>query len=604
MDLENRITVDLWEKIFQFSPIGVTLSSLETGRYLEVNDLFLKWIGKDSLSVIGKTPLELNVYGNLKDREIILEGLRTDGQITNLEVEFNSEVGKRIILFNARILEEGKYLLAIGQDIADLKLKESSNLKLQEELRLNKELFENIFRLNPAAVSLSEMSTGKYDDVNDAYCQLVGYSREEIIGNTSHNLNIWITKFDRALLLAEVVKKGWITGMEASLRKKSGEIRHVVTGNAIFQVGGSPKLLAILIDITDSKNNKDALEVAVEKRTKELNETLENLKKMQEQLISSEKMAALGQLVAGVAHEINNPIAAISALSQSIQSKNKNFGQSLLKIHKILNRYPEEKLDQLIQIIDQLLNAKPILYNFQETRKLKKELDQLFSNHNFKNSFHWADQTVDLGLVQIVSKHLPFFDGNEDEDILKIVFDEIQSYRNQDLIRQAVERTSKIVYSLQNYTHLDQSNKKVDTDIIETIETVLTLYQSKLRMGVECKLEYSSKPIIQAYPDELIQVWTNLIYNSLQAMNFKGFILISVLSDNESVSVSIIDSGTGIPESIMDKIFDPFFTTKAYGEGSGLGLGIVRRCVVDKHQGKIDVTSVPGRTEFKVTLPI
>ena len=430
MDLENKITVDLWEKIFQFSPIGVTLSSLETGRYLEVNDLFLKWIGKDSLSVIGKTPLELNVYGNLKDREIILEGLRTDGQVTNLEVEFNSEVGKRIILFNARILEEGKYLLAIGQDITDLKLKESSNLKLQEELRLNKELFENIFRLNPAAVSLSEMSTGKYDDVNDAYCQLVGYSREEIIGNTSHNLNIWITKFDRALLLAEVAKKGWITGMEASLRKKSGEIRHVVTGNAIFQVGGSPKLLAILIDITDSKNNKDALEVAVEKRTKELNETLENLKKMQEQLISSEKMAALGQLVAGVAHEINNPIAAISALSQSIQSKNKNFGQSLLKIHKILNRYPEEKLDQLIQIIDQLLNAKPILYNFQETRKLKKELDQLFSIHNFKNSFQWADQTVDLGLVQIVSKHLPFFDGNEDEDILKIVFDEIQSYRN------------------------------------------------------------------------------------------------------------------------------------------------------------------------------
>ena len=401
-------------------------------------------------------------------------------------------------------------------------------------------------------------------------------------------------------MLAEVVKKGWITGMEASLRKKSGEIRHVVTGNAIFQVGGSPKLLAILIDITDSKNNKDALEVAVEKRTKELNETLENLKKMQEQLISSEKMAALGQLVAGVAHEINNPIAAISALSQSIQSKNKNFGQSLLKIHKILNRYPEEKLDQLIQIIDQLLNAKPILYNFQETRKLKKELDQLFSNHNFKNSFHWADQTVDLGLVQIVSKHLPFFDGNEDEDILKIVFDEIQSYRNQDLIRQAVERTSKIVYSLQNYTHLDQSNKKVDTDIIETIETVLTLYQSKLRMGVECKLEYSSKPIIQAYPDELIQVWTNLIYNSLQAMNFKGFILISVLSDNESVSVSIIDSGTGIPESIMDKIFDPFFTTKPVGQGTGLGLSISYG-IIERHKGRIEMDCKSDQgTEFRI----
>lgn len=132
---------------------------------------------------------------------------------------------------------------------------------------------------------------------------------------------------------------------------------------------------------------------------------------------------------------------------------------------------------------------------------------------------------------------------------------------------------------------------------------VLTIYHNLLKQGIEVIKNYGKVPAILCYPEEVNQVWTNLIHNAIQAMNNKGKLEIAVAEQNQHVVVILTDSGCGIPDKILARIFEPFFTTKPAGEGNGLGLDIVRR-IVDKHQGKIEVESEPGRTTFSVWLPI
>jgi signal transduction histidine kinase len=167
----------------------------------------------------------------------------------------------------------------------------------------------------------------------------------------------------------------------------------------------------------------------------------------------------------------------------------------------------------------------------------------------------------------------------------------------------ASERATKIVFALKKFAHYDQSGEKRKVNITDGIETVLVLYHNQIQDKVNVLKNYADLPPILCYPDELNQVLTNLIHNALQAMANKGTLEINITMQENDAIVSIIDSGHGIPEDIQAKIFKPFFTTKPPGEGSGLGLDIVRK-IIDKHQGKIEVVSQPGKTTFNILLPI
>ncbi|MEQ9008882.1 MAG: HAMP domain-containing sensor histidine kinase, partial [Ekhidna sp.] len=171
------------------------------------------------------------------------------------------------------------------------------------------------------------------------------------------------------------------------------------------------------------------------------------------------------------------------------------------------------------------------------------------------------------------------------------------------MINTSTDRASKVVFALKTYSRYNQSGEKISVNLTEGIETVLTLYYNQLKQGVEVIRNYAEIPPVSCYADELSQVWTNLIHNALQAMDNRGTLTIDVTQENQQAKISITDSGCGIPEDIKQKIFQPFFTTKPTGEGSGLGLDIVKK-IIDKHSGHMTVESQPGRTTFNVFLPI
>lgn len=340
------------------------------------------------------------------------------------------------------------------------------------------------------------------------------------------------------------------------------------------------------------------LEELVDARTHELSQTLENLKTTQNQLVESEKMAALGQLLAGIAHEINTPLGVIQASAGNMLNA---FSGALSQLPELFERLSVEKLDSFFKLVQKTLEKSQPL-TAREERKLRKEFTAKLEDENIEQASEISDTLVDMGIHENIEPFLPLLKEDDSPFFVQLAYNLSGQQRNSHTILTAVERASKTLFALKNYAHYDRSGEKVNSNILEGIETILTLYNNQLKQGVEVILTgFDEIPAIPCYPDELNQVWTNLIHNSLQAMEHRGKLEIAATQDGEHIIISITDSGCGIPEEIMGRIFEPFFTTRSRGEGSGLGLDICKR-IVEKHNGHIRVTSEPGRTTFRVYL--
>ncbi|MGB3509609.1 MAG: ATP-binding protein, partial [Microcoleaceae cyanobacterium] len=159
------------------------------------------------------------------------------------------------------------------------------------------------------------------------------------------------------------------------------------------------------------------------------------------------------------------------------------------------------------------------------------------------------------------------------------------------------------IFALKSYARFQPTGKRQLVQIVNGLETVLEIYHNQLKQNIDVVRDYQEIPEIWGYADELIQVWTNLIHNAIQAMEAGGTLTIATHQQENSIQVSIKDTGAGIPQQVQSKIFDAFFTTKSAGEGSGLGLHICQK-IIDKHQGTMKVDSEAGCTIFCIELPI
>ncbi|MBD2186129.1 response regulator [Planktothrix sp. FACHB-1355] len=333
------------------------------------------------------------------------------------------------------------------------------------------------------------------------------------------------------------------------------------------------------------------------KTNEELAITLQQLKATQEELIQSEKMAALGQLIAGIAHEVNTPLGAIRSSAGNIS---KLLNQTLEELPPLFQSLSPEEVQDFLGLLQRSLQQE-ISLSTKEERQFRRSLQRRLEELAIDNADIIADRLVIMGVYQEIETFIPLLKKPDSLPIVEIAYQLSELKRGTDTINTATERASKVVFALKTYARYDNSAKMVPANLSEGIETILTLYQNQIKQGIEVIRNYAELPPVLCYPDELNQVWTNLIHNALQAMNYRGTLRIDINQFQQQAMISITDSGKGIPEDIKSKIFEPFFTTKPPGEGSGLGLDIVKK-IVEKHSGKIEVESEPGRTKFTVFL--
>ena len=366
--------------------------------------------------------------------------------------------------------------------------------------------------------------------------------------------------------------------------------------SACISVFSKDAVIWVARNISDRK----LAESVLSKRNEELANTLQELKRTQQELVQSEKMAALGQLIAGVAHEINSPLGAIRSSVQNIADF---WAENLVLLPEFFQQLSPKRLEDFFALLYKSSQEQDTLSS-KEKRQLKKSVQRELETEGIDNADSLACTLLDIGIGSDIAPFLGLFKDPENHKILQTAYQFATVQKSTKNITVAIDRAAKIVFALKSYARYDQSGTKVISNITDGIETVLTLYHYQIKHGVEVIRNYATHlPSMLCYPDELNQVWTNLLHNALQAMENKGVLKIDVKHRENAVSVSITDSGKGIPPEIVPRIFEPFFTTKPPGEGSGLGLDIVQK-IIDKHQGKLQVESVPGKTTFTVCLPI
>jgi signal transduction histidine kinase len=325
----------------------------------------------------------------------------------------------------------------------------------------------------------------------------------------------------------------------------------------------------------------------------------------QERVAQRERLLALGSLSAGLTHELNNPAAAAVRATSSLRTRVAGMRHKLGMIAE--GPYDRETLATLMRLqedaVERVAKAQPMTPI--EASDREDELTDWLDAHDIPGGWEVAPTFVQAGLdVAWLDSVAEVVDQRTLEGAVRWLNYSLETEMLMNEIEDSTARISTLVTAAKQYSQMDRAPFQV-VDVHELLDSTLVMLGRKIGDGIAVVKDYDrSLPAIPAYAAELNQVWTNLIDNAVTAMNGEGTLTVRTARDDGFAVVTIGDSGSGVPDEIRSRIFEPFFTTKPVGEGTGLGLDISWRIVVNKHHGDLSVESKPGDTRFVVRLPL
>ena len=329
------------------------------------------------------------------------------------------------------------------------------------------------------------------------------------------------------------------------------------------------------------------------------------LRSTESMLIQNEKMAGLGTLAAGLAHELNNPASAIRRSAAQLRDALAERERLAAQLNALAG---DTRQKETISALQAEATERTTIVSLYDPLTLSEHEDLLqdwLEDHGVGQSWELAPVLVSFGwdrdeLERLADRFTP----EQLSIVVRWLAANSSVYGLLEEVGESAEAMSEIVKAVKTYSYLDQAPIQ-EVDVRESLENTLVLLRPRIESGVRITRDYADDvPRIEAYGSELNQVWTNILDNAIDAIHAQGELTLHAYPDDGAVVVEILDNGPGIPSDIRSRVFEPFFTTKAPGAGAGLGLHIAYNIIVHKHHGQIQVTSEPGETRFRVVLPV
>jgi PAS domain S-box-containing protein len=532
-----------FEVIYQGMVDGMLIADQETHKFVRANPAACVMFGYTEAEFLTKGVADIHpaehlsmVVGHFaaqaEGREVIAENLpclRKDGTI------FYADVGAKSIVYDNR-----PCLVGFFRDNTKRK-------RVEEALRESEERFRRAIHATEDGLWEWDMQTNQ-EFFAPRWCEIIGYSFDD--SEFPHTFKTWAERihpndYDRVMgALNNHLKNGAKYDVDYRHRHKSGEYRWQNSkGQAVFDESGKPiKMVGCISDITKRKQAEEELT----KNMLQLADMNRRLQENQIQLIQSEKMASFGQLAAGVAHEINNPVGFVMSNLGTLKGYVAIFKKLLDGYDRLVGAMREGNTPQQEAILKEI----EIIHSEEELAYILKDVDELLR----------------------------------------------ESYNG-------TERVKDIVQNLKSFVRLDEA-KMIEADINDGIEVTLKVIWNELKYKCQVHKKLEPLPLIRCYPSQINQVLLNLLVNAAQAIAEKGDIFIETRAMDKEIVIRIADTGQGIAPEHLPKIFMPFFTTKPAGKGTGLGLSISQG-IIQKHHGFIQAESEPGKgTTFTIHLPI
>jgi signal transduction histidine kinase len=328
------------------------------------------------------------------------------------------------------------------------------------------------------------------------------------------------------------------------------------------------------------------------------------LRSTESMLVQNDKMASLGTLAAGLAHELNNPAAAIQRSTAQLRDALSEWQRTTTELGALPDTHQTEVVHALHEMIMKR-TAAPAVFNPLTLSDQETDLEEWLEDQGVEPAWEFAPVLVSLGWDRDeLERMIEPFSTTKRAVVLRWLASTSSVYSLLGEVGTSAEAISEIVKAVKTYSYLDQAPIQ-ELDVRESLETTLIILRPKMGAGISITRDYADDvPRIEAYGSELNQVWTNIIDNALDAVQGQGEIVLRAYAEDGNVVVEVVDDGPGIPPEVQRRIFDPFFTTKGPGAGTGLGLHIAYNIVVHKHHGEIQVSSLPKETRFRVVLPV